>query len=66
VAIFYRHDGQSIPAPGIIVIGRIDYSVEAMNVDGPVKVTIELAGQSSDQSGKLECTSTGADTGGSS
>jgi hypothetical protein len=57
VAIFYRHDGQSIPAPGIIVIGKIDYGVEALNVDGPIKVTIELAGQSSDQSGKLESSS---------
>jgi hypothetical protein len=66
VAIFYRHDGQSIPAPGIIVIGNIDYGVEALNVDGSIKVTIELAGQSFDQSGKLECSCTGADTGGSS
>jgi hypothetical protein len=57
VAIFYRHDGQSIPAPGIIVIGKIDYGAEALNVDGPIKVTIELAGQSSDQSGKLESSS---------
>jgi hypothetical protein len=41
VAIFYRHDGQSIPAPGIIVIGKIDSGVEALSVPGPVKVTIE-------------------------
>src|SRR5439155_23124319 len=41
VAIYYRHDGQSIPAPGIIVIGKIDSGVEALNVPGSVKVTIE-------------------------
>lgn len=49
VAIFYRHDRQSIPDPGIIVIGKIDSGVEALNVDGPVKVMIELANQSSNQ-----------------
>jgi hypothetical protein len=42
VAIFYRHDGQSIPAPGIIVIGKIDSNVEALNLPGSVKVTIDL------------------------
>ncbi len=42
VAIFYRHDGQSIPSPGIIVMGKIDSGVEALNVPGSVKVTIEL------------------------
>jgi hypothetical protein len=41
VAIYYRHDGQSIPAPGIIVIGKIDAGVEALNVAGSVNVTIE-------------------------
>ena len=44
VAIFYRHDGQSIPSPGIIVIGKIDSGMEALNVPGSVKVTIELMG----------------------
>jgi hypothetical protein len=43
VAIFYRHDGQQIPDPGIIVIGKIDSGVEALNVAGSVKVTIELS-----------------------
>jgi hypothetical protein len=47
LAIFYRHDRQAIPDPGIIVIGKIDSSVEALKVDGSVKVTIELASQSS-------------------
>jgi hypothetical protein len=42
VAMFYRHDGQSIPSPGIIVMGKIDSGVEALNVPGSVKVTIEL------------------------
>jgi hypothetical protein len=42
VAIFYRHDGQSIPSPGIIVIGTIDSGAEALNVPGSVEVLIEL------------------------
>lgn len=42
VAIFYRHDGQGIPDPGIIVMGKIDSGVEALNVPGSVKVTVEL------------------------
>ncbi len=24
VAVFYRHDGQSIPEPGIVVLGRVE------------------------------------------
>jgi hypothetical protein len=40
--MFYRHDGQSIPSPGIIVIGKIDSGVEALDVPGSVKVMIEL------------------------
>ena len=42
VAIYYRHDGSSIPSPGIIVMGKIDSGIEALNVPGSVKVTIEL------------------------
>jgi hypothetical protein len=42
VAIFYRLDGERIPAPGIIVIGKIDSGVEAFDVAGSVKVIIEL------------------------
>jgi len=38
---YYRQDGEEIPDPGIIVIGKIDASVEALNVPGSVKVTIE-------------------------
>jgi hypothetical protein len=42
VAIFYRNDGEKIPNPGIIVIGKIDSSVAALDVAGSVKVTIEF------------------------
>ena len=42
VAIYYRQDDERIPAPGIIVIGKIDSGVEFLNVAGSVKVTIEL------------------------
>ena len=42
VAVYYRQGGQKIPDPGIIVIGRIESGVEALNVPGPVKVTVEL------------------------
>ncbi len=42
VAIYYRHDGERIPEPGIIVIGKADSGVEILNVSGSVKVTIEL------------------------
>jgi len=54
LAIYYHHDGQAIPAPGIVIIGKIDSGVEALNVAGSVKVTVELASQSSDQVEKLE------------
>jgi len=42
IAIFYRHDGERIPDPGVIVIGKIGSDVEALNVPGVVKVTMEL------------------------
>jgi len=45
VAIYYRNDGEQIPDPGIILIGKIDSGIEAFNVAGSVKVTIEPAGQ---------------------
>ena len=41
VAIYYHHDGEQIPDPGIIVIGKIDSGVEALTVPGSAKVTIE-------------------------
>src|SRR4029077_3078335 len=43
VAIFYRNDGQEIPDPGIIVIGKINSGVEAFNVPSSVRVRVELA-----------------------
>ena len=41
VAIFYRHDGERIPAPGLIVIGKIKAGVEALSVRGAISATIE-------------------------
>ena len=43
VAIYYQHDGEKIPEPGIIVIGKLDSGVDAFNVPGSVEVKIELA-----------------------
>jgi 4-carboxymuconolactone decarboxylase len=48
VAIFYRNDGQEIPDPGIIVIGKIDSGVEAFDVPGSVRVTVELTSYQAD------------------
>ena len=42
VALFYRHDGQRIPPPGIVVLGRIDPGVAALYIAGSTNVTIEL------------------------
>ena len=39
VAIFYRHDGQEIPRPGAIAVGKIESGVEMLNVPGAVTVT---------------------------
>ena len=41
VAIFYRHDGQEIPQPGSIVIGRIESGAEQLNVPGAIVVTFD-------------------------
>ena len=38
VAIFYRQDGESIPAPGLIVLGKIKAGMEAFAVPGVVQV----------------------------
>ncbi|MBV8129573.1 MAG: hypothetical protein JO114_18145 [Planctomycetaceae bacterium] len=46
VAVFYRHDGQKIPHPGIIVLGKIESGVEVLDVAGSVEVTVELADES--------------------
>ena|SRR6266567_3221122 len=41
VAIYYRHDGEKIPAPGIIAIGKMDSGVQALDMPGSVRVTFE-------------------------
>jgi len=41
VAIFYRHDGERIPEPGLIVIGTIKTGVEALSVRGAINAVIE-------------------------
>ena len=41
VAIYYLHDGETIPSPGIIPLARIDEGAGVFNVPGEVKVTIE-------------------------
>jgi hypothetical protein len=46
VAIYYHRDGEKIPDPGIIIIGKIDTGADAFNVPGSVKVTMELANKS--------------------
>jgi hypothetical protein len=44
VAIFYRHDGETIPDPGIVVLGKIASGIDAFDVQGRLKVTFEIAG----------------------
>jgi hypothetical protein len=41
VAIFYRQDGERIPDPGLIVIGKIKAGMEAFAVPGAIRVAIE-------------------------
>ncbi|MFI1212550.1 cyclophilin-like fold protein [Streptomyces sp. NPDC020802] len=42
IAVFYDHDGQSIPTPGIVILGEIDSGADAFKkYDGTVDVTIE-------------------------
>src|SRR5213592_2030061 len=41
VAVYYRDDGEEIPKPGIILIGRIDSGVEVLDVPGSLRMTIE-------------------------
>jgi hypothetical protein len=42
VAIYYQHDGEKIPNPGIIVIGELDSGVDAFDVPGSAEVKIEV------------------------
>jgi len=41
VAIFYRQDGERIPDPGLIVLGKIKVGIEAFAASGAIKVIIE-------------------------
>ncbi|MGW3981899.1 cyclophilin-like fold protein [Streptomyces mirabilis] len=42
VAIFYDHDGRSVPAPGIVILGEIDSGADVFKeYDSTVDVTIE-------------------------
>jgi hypothetical protein len=43
LAIYYKHDGEAIPDPGIIIVGKIISDIEALSASGPVNVKIELA-----------------------
>ncbi|MET7619624.1 cyclophilin-like fold protein [Streptomyces sp. NPDC005408] len=44
-AVFYDHEGQFIPDPGIVVLGEIDSGADAFKkYDGTVDVTIEAIG----------------------
>jgi hypothetical protein len=43
VAIFYRQNWERIPEPGLIVLGKIEAGVEALNVASAVRATIELS-----------------------
>ena len=43
LAVYYRQDDQTIPSPGIIPVAKIDAGIEAFQVPGSVKVTIERA-----------------------
>jgi len=43
LAIYYRHDGESIPSPGVIPIAKMNDGTEVFNVPGSVKVSIEIA-----------------------
>jgi hypothetical protein len=40
--IFYRHDGLTIPSPGIVLLGKVDSGADIFDVPGTVDVTVEL------------------------
>jgi hypothetical protein len=42
IAIYYHYDGEIIPDPGVIIIGKCGTGVEALRVPGSLKVIIEL------------------------
>jgi hypothetical protein len=39
--VFYRHDGLTIPSPGIVLLGKIDSGAEVFDVPGSVDVIVE-------------------------
>ena len=41
IGYIYRQDGESIPAPGLIVLGKIKAGIETFAVPGVIRVTIE-------------------------
>jgi hypothetical protein len=41
VAVYYRGGGPAIPAPGIVLLAKLDSGVRAFNVPGTVRVTFE-------------------------
>ena len=43
IAIFYKDDGETIPPPGIIVMGQIESGVNLVGFEGSAQVTIKLA-----------------------
>jgi hypothetical protein len=43
LAVYYRQDNQTIPSPGVIPVAKMDAGIEAFQVPGSVKVTIERA-----------------------
>lgn len=45
VVVYYRQDGQPIPSPGIVILGKIDSLGDTLaNADGAVEVTFEAIG----------------------
>jgi hypothetical protein len=40
--IFYRHDGLTIPSPGIVLLGKVDAGADIFDVPGTVEVIVEL------------------------
>jgi hypothetical protein len=43
LAVYYRQDNQTIPSPGVIPVAKIDTGIEAFQMPGSLKVTIERA-----------------------
>jgi hypothetical protein len=42
IAIYYKNDGERIPPPGIVVIGKVDAGIKRLDTPGSMKVTISL------------------------